>query len=151
MAANRAIHLVDIENLAGAPRPMPEQIKGAREAYLSASGFVPGDLVVVACNHGAALDVGLTWPGIRLLMRSGPNGADLALLDVIADEHLEQRFSRVVIGSGDGIFTDAAAWLGARDVAVDVVARGEALAKRLRLAARATTLLPTDEADWEVA
>jgi hypothetical protein len=68
-------------------------------------------------------------------VRSGPNGADLALLEVLEREEVEGRSSRVVIGSGDGIFAEAAARLQAGGVDVTVVTRAQSLSRRLRLAA----------------
>ena len=64
------------------------------------------DQCIVACNHGAAADVGYNWPGVRLLWRSGPDGADLALRDVLLEENVVDRFDRVILGSGDGLFAE---------------------------------------------
>ena len=41
---------------------------------------------IVACSHHAARTVAFAFPGARHLWRSGPNGADLALLDVLENE-----------------------------------------------------------------
>ncbi len=97
----RALHLIDIENLAGNP--------------------VPGRI--------------FSWPGARYLIRSGENGADLELLDVIRHEHVAERFSHVVIASGDGIFAPEGAGLVAKGCHLTVASRRDALSKRLRLAA----------------
>lgn len=131
---SRAIHLIDIENLAGQPRPSAEQVERVREMYETVVHVDCHDHVVVAANHGAAPEVGLTWPG-RLVIRSGHNGADLALLDVANHESIAERFDEVVIASGDGIFADLAAWLTASGVPVRVVSRPESLSRRLQLAA----------------
>lgn len=131
---NRTLHLVDIENLTGTPTPTGDAVRSWRQEYTSR--FVAsGDFVVVASNHLAFATVGFAWTGARHLVRSGPDGADLALLDVIADERVEKRFSSVVIASGDGIFTEAAAWLASHGVQVKVVTRPGSLARRLQLAA----------------
>jgi hypothetical protein len=68
-------------------------------------------------------------------MRSGPDGADLALLDVIVGESVEERFSGVVIASGDGRFADEAARLGSLGIVVTVVSTRRSLSRRLELAA----------------
>jgi hypothetical protein len=68
-------------------------------------------------------------------VRSGPDGADLELLDVVAYENVAARFTHVAIASGDGIFADAAAGLAAAGVWVTVVTRRNSLSARLALAA----------------
>lgn len=131
----RTLHLIDIENLLADPRPSIEAILLARRDYGDQVGVGEHDLVVVACNHGCALRVGLVFCGARLKVRSGPDGADLALLDVLAEHDVGTRFDAVNIGSGDGIFAPAVAALRALDVATLVVSRPEALSNALRLAA----------------
>lgn len=84
------------------------------------------------------MTAGLGWKGSRLVARSGENGADLALLEVLARERVEERFDEVVLVSGDGIFTDVVAALSAAGVHVTVVARREACSNRLRMAAART-------------
>jgi hypothetical protein len=130
----RALHLIDIENLLGEPRPDVDSVRRARESYESHVVVGEHDLVVVASNHGGALNVGLAYAGARLVVRSGPDGADLALLDVLALD-ISARFDAVVIASGDGIFSGAVAALGGLGLPVFVVARLEALSRSLRFAA----------------
>lgn len=89
--------------------------------------------MVVACNHGAALEVGRVFIDERMLWRSGKDGADLALLDILKNEDIANRFSEVVVGSGDGIFAEIVARLAANGVRGHVVSRREALAHRLRM------------------
>jgi hypothetical protein len=132
--APRALHLIDIENLTGLPRPTTAEVAAWHEAYRPL--IRDHDLVVVACNHGAFTSVAWGWPNARRLVRSGANGADEALLDVLKCERVDQRFDAVVVASGDGIFTDAVARLGRLGIAVTVVSRREALSRRLRMAAR---------------
>ena len=104
----------------------------------------PGDLVEVACNHGAFAPVRFGWPEAKLRLRSGEHGAELELLDVIAREHVQDRFAEVVVGSGDGLFTDAVARLGNLGVEVTVVANRRALSRRLRFAARHVVIFDTE-------
>lgn len=132
----RRLHLVDVENLIGCPRPTLAEATTCREDYDECAAVRLNDLVVVACNHGAALAVGFGWRGARLLLRSGQDGADLALLDVIAHEDVEDRFAAVVVASGDGRFADAVARLSILGIEVTVVSNGRALSRRLRLAAK---------------
>lgn len=133
---NRQLHILDIENLLGDPRPSQTCVVDAIEHYMNVTHYGEGDLLVAACNHGAALAVGCALGGRhRLLLGSGPNGADYALLEVLMGEALPSRLSRVVIGSGDGIFAESAAQLSRLGTRVTVVSRTAALSARLNLAA----------------
>lgn len=140
----RQLHLVDIENLVGTARPSRHQASACRTRYAELSPLGLEDQLVLACNHGAALDVGCEWPGARLLLGSGPDGADLALLGVLNDERIERRFTRLVIASGDSIFAEAVCKLSGLGLEVTVVSRPEALSKRLRLAASRVIHFVTD-------
>lgn len=78
-------------------------------------------------------------PGVRLMAREGPDGADLALLDEVRDyKWVAERFHRIVIGSGDGIFAELAAALTGLGVHVGVVSRPDALS--FSLGRTATTI-----------
>jgi NYN domain len=136
----RRLHLVDVENLLGRARPTAEEARVCRDEYAERVAVQPDDLLVVACNHGAAFAVGLGWSGARLLLRSGQDGADLALLGVIARESVEDRFAAVVVASGDGRFADAVALLGRRGLDVTVVSKTRGLSRRLELAAKHVVL-----------
>ena len=87
--------------------------------------------MVLATSHLGLLNAGLGWPHARHLVRSGKDGADLELLDVLEHENVATRFRHVVIGSGDGGFSGAAASLAARGVHVTVVSRRGSLAQTL--------------------
>ena len=71
------------------------------------------------------------FPFLRYRVRSGKDGADLALIDVLEHENVAARFSHVVIGSGDGIFGHSAASLAARGVRITVVSRPGSLSSGL--------------------
>lgn len=131
----RGLHLIDIENLAGAALPTFEQIQHVQGSYAGLLTFGALDQVVVASSHKTLLDAARGWPRARYRARSGRNGADLALLDVLWNERVAARFTHVVIGSGDGAFARAAATLTAAGVRVTVVSMRGHLSARLRLAA----------------
>jgi hypothetical protein len=133
---NRQLHLVDIENLLGDPRPKEAAVLECLKLYGDLVDISGPNQVVVACNHGAAPIVGCCLgEGPRLLVRSGLDGADMALMGVLNDERIEGRFSGLVLASGDGIFTTRVAELTSAGMPVTVVARKESLSARLRLAA----------------
>jgi hypothetical protein len=128
----RTLHLLDIENLAGAALPSRDQVTEVQGLYVARLAFGADDHVVMAASHRAFLNAALGWgPSARYRVRSGPNGADLELLDVLQHEDVAARFTHVVIGSGDGLFSQAAASLKARDVWVTVVSRRDSLSGNL--------------------
>jgi hypothetical protein len=139
----RRLHLVDIENLAGHPRPSLGQIRQALSLYTGCLALGPMDQVEVASSHLTLLNAALGWPRAHYRVRSGPDGADLALLDVLRHENIATRFTHVAIGSGDHLFADQAAHLAAQGVWVTVVTRQRSLSPRLALAAREVVFLDT--------
>lgn len=132
----RAVHLVDVENLLAGPTFSDIDVMGVMESYSIVSERRVGDHVVIATCHRAAPAAWFGWPDARRLVRSGPNGADLALLEVMAAERLAKRYGRIVIGSGDGIFADAAAALQSEGVHVSVITRRGQLSRRLAFAVK---------------
>ncbi|MGH3297387.1 MAG: NYN domain-containing protein [Trebonia sp.] len=128
---DRTLHVVDIENLAGVAVPTRDRVSQVQVQYLARLRFGADDHVVLATNHLALLNAGLGWPRARHLVRSGKDGADLELIDVLEHENVAARFSHVVIGSGDGGFTRAAASLAARGIQVTVVSRWGSLSYEL--------------------
>jgi hypothetical protein len=142
----RALHLVDIENLAGAPIPSLGQVTEVQDWYMTRMAFGADDQVVMASSHLGLLNAALGWPHARYRVRSGPNGADLELLDVLLHENVAARFNHVVIGSGDGVFRQAAASLAARGVLVTVVSRPDSLAAGLARVANYVVYLDIPQA-----
>lgn len=132
----RRLHLVDIENLAGAPVPGLGRIRQVQGLYAKRLPFGAADQVVIASSHLTLLNAALGWPHARYRVRSGPDGADLELLDVLFCENVAARFTHVAIGSGDGVFASAAASLAAAGIWVTAVSRRRSLSPRLALAAQ---------------
>src|ERR1700744_2402599 len=124
----RALHVVDIENLAGAAIPSLDLVNEGQIRYVTRLGFGADDHVVLATSHLGLLNAGLGWPHARHLVRSGKDGADLELIDVLEHENVATRFRHVVIGSGDGGFSQVAAGLAARGIHITVVSRWGSLA-----------------------
>jgi hypothetical protein len=132
----RALHVVDIENLAGAAVPTVDVVTEVQGRYLACLAFGADDQVVLAASHLGLLNAGLGWPHARYRVRSGKDGADLELIDVLEHENVAARFGHVVIGSGDGRFGQAAQGLAARGVRITVVSRRGSLAYSLAKVAR---------------
>jgi hypothetical protein len=142
----RTLHVVDIENLAGAAIPSLDQVSEVQDLYVARLAFGADDQVVMAASHLALLNAALGWPHARYRVRSGPDGADLELLDVLLHEDVAERFTHVVIGSGDGVFGQAAATLVSRGVGVTVVSRRDSLSTALARAARDVVYLDVPQA-----
>jgi hypothetical protein len=144
IAHRRGRHMVviDIENMAATPSPTHDDVIAVTDALREAIPGLAAAHIVVACSHRAALEVGTCLPG-RHLWRSGPDGADLALLEVLETEMIAERFEHVTVCSGDGIFADTMARLASCGVDAGVVAMREHLSARLRLAVHRVTYLPT--------
>jgi hypothetical protein len=139
----RRLHLVDIENLAGASRPTLAQVRESLGLYVDCLAFGAMDQVEVASSHLTLLNAALGWPHARYRVRSGPDGADLALLDVLRHDNVAGRFTDVAIGSGDHLFAEDAAYLAAQGVWVTVVSRRDSLSPLLARAAHQVIFLDT--------
>jgi hypothetical protein len=93
--------------------------------------------VWVGCHPKLAFAAAHGWPGARVLVGHGPDGADRALLEAASPEDIAARFDNVIVASGDGVFTQLVALLRLRGLEVTVVARRESLSRRLgRVASR---------------
>lgn len=123
LRVDRAIHLLDVENLCGTPAFNDQDLIALQRRYRELTPIGPEDLVVVASSHYRARELMFGWTDARPLFGSGPDGADKRLLDVIFHEGIEGRFAHIVIGSGDGIFSPACRHLEAYGPSITVVAR----------------------------
>lgn len=139
MHNNRTLVLVDVENLMGGT-DAPEEAR-RRAIELIESFRDENAHVVVAASHRVACWLAWRLPWVRWKWRSGPDGADLCLLAVIDHERVGERFGRLVLVSGDGIFAVPVAQLAASAVHTTVIARSESLSRRLRMAAHSVVAL----------
>jgi hypothetical protein len=99
----RQVHLVDVDNLTRGPTQDLAVHQQVRRWYDTASQRRVGDLCFVAMSHYSAFPTSLVWAGAKLYWRSGPDGADHALIDAL-DEIQLSGVDRVCLGSGDTIF-----------------------------------------------
>lgn len=130
----RTLVALDFENLAGGPEPCEIHFQRIRQIVEGVVGDVPAP-IIAACSHHAARTMSFLWPAARWKWRSGRDGADLALLDELDVDWISQRFTRLVLGTGDGIFAGVVSQLGLSGTKVEVVSRRRALSRRLRMAA----------------
>jgi hypothetical protein len=122
----RTLHVIDAENLAGGTG----EYGFARVAYDAVTPISDRDQVVVGCDASQAFAVAGTFPG-RLTVGTGPDGADLALLGVLDRRWLEERFTRLVIGSGDHIFAPVARLARLVGLRVEAVSRPGSISSEL--------------------
>lgn len=124
LSKSREVHLIDIENLLGGSWFNADQVAQFRAFYLSHNNVADDAQIILATSsEQGAIEAGLGWAGARTLFRLGHDGADLALLEVLEEENLHARFTKIVIASGDGIFATAAEQLYAEGLQVEVFAR----------------------------
>lgn len=107
-APSRRLIAVDAENLLGCDPGIASAVcwEFAIAGLLHAVSFrKDADHLVIAVAPDWAFVVMALAPSARLVVRKGPNGADLALCDALEDAaFIAGRYSEVVIASGDHIF-----------------------------------------------
>jgi hypothetical protein len=130
----RTMHLIDIENLCMASNPTLEQVVEARRCYLDL--VKPGDndqfLVTVSSRHNLAA-AAFGWKGANLKLHEGHDGADILLAKAIVDDHLESRFDKVVVASGDGGLAPFVSHLKSLLKNVVIVSQPNAIAFSMRI------------------
>jgi hypothetical protein len=132
---SRALHLIDAENLCGSSLVSVAAATKLRDDYMFMVPVGPLDQIVLASSHVSILALGMAWgQGKRYLMRSGPNGADICLAGIVAEEKIESVFDHVYMGPGDGGLAPFAAHLGSRDVSVTSVSLIRSLSPHMRMA-----------------
>jgi hypothetical protein len=145
----RTFHLIDIENLVDHELPDELAIRQAIATYRDCVEIGPDDQVLIGTNMSPLyrLNVGLAWPGGRVVAGHGPDGADRAMLEAIDPSWLICRgFDRIVVGSGDHCFAPLARHLKRAGLTVEVVGRSHEIHWSLWPASHLVTALPTDTA-----
>lgn len=134
MEMERTLVAVDLENLVGGADPSALVLDQAVQALATLRDS--SNQVVVAASHHLAARAAWRLPWVRWRWRSGPDGADLALVEVLDHERVSERFAAVVLVSGDEIFAEPLAALAAAGTRTTVISSRRALSRRLRLAAQ---------------
>lgn len=134
----RRLILIDIENISGGAIRTLAEARWVQRMLDSTLGSRHQEQVIIGVSKAGAIHAGPVWTSARMVVGTGVDGADHALLDVLKNENIADRFDEVVLVSGDGIFTETVATLGGHDVKVTVVAHRASLAKRLQMAASQT-------------
>jgi hypothetical protein len=127
----------------GGPLSGPLALRSAVTAYNTLAPVRPGDHVIVGVNPRLALTVFDVWPQARLVVRGGPDGADYALIAAVSDVvWTASRYDRLVVGSGDGIFSVVIAAYRAAGIPVGVVSRPSSLSISTAALASTVALIP---------
>lgn len=138
----RRLVLVDLENVAGGSLRTLEAAGWARQVVETALVVAPSEQVIIGVSSIDGLFHAKTsWPRARVVLGFGRDGADHALLDVLHDEGVAERFGHISIVSGDGIFAQAAAQLGGQGLVVTAAGWRDHMSARLCLAVNHTLLL----------
>jgi hypothetical protein len=151
---HRKLWAVDLENIAGCS-PLDATPQMYADALAALADVVPvqaDDLMIVATNPRLAFVAHDLAPAARLLIRTGPNGADNSLVEELSDiRFLARRFSHIVVVSGDKAFVDVVCALNEVGVHTMVVSLPGQLSATLRFAARTVVWLPTPNHGQQVA
>jgi hypothetical protein len=142
----RTIVIVDLENACGGSHMVPTLHKAVFQAINCLVGVSP-HLIVYSSGPkavGDCPDLWFTWngSGARFVQGRGLDGADNALIDVIKNEPVASRSSRLVLVSGDHAFAGPVAELRAKGIRTTVVSRPGSLSRELFLQADQVCWLP---------
>ena len=132
IALGRKLHLVDVENLCGFGELSESAVAQAREAYLRQVEVGEDDIVIVASGARNQEALMFGWSDARVIVRKGIDGADLALCDEILCSGYCDRFSEVVVASGDHIFAEHIAVVTGKGIKVTVYSQQRSLSGSLR-------------------
>lgn len=135
----RSLCVLDLENLAGGPS---DSYRAVAALWARVVDPRPPDLVVCGCDVTGAFAARDAFPSARLVVGRGPDGADRRLVEVIEEASGLGRFDTVVLGSGDGIFTEPLARVAQQGLLTWVIAPEGHLARRLREVARRVVTVP---------
>ena len=125
--AKRSIHLVDIENLCVTGDLTVDLVADIRAAYLAQLQPSADDLFVVAASHHNIEAAAFGWPGGFHGFRSGKDGADIILAQMMLEDDLADRFETVFLASGDGGLAPFSSSLRAKGCQIQIVSRIESV------------------------
>ena len=138
--------IVDLENACGGTRFVPTLHIAVHQAVNRMVGLSPHFLIYSTGPKAMweCPDIWFTWngSGARFVQGRGLDGADNALIDVIRNEPVASRSSRLVLVSGDHAFADPIAELRAKGIRTTVVSRPGSLSRELLLQADQVCWLP---------
>jgi len=142
----RTTVIVDLENACGGAHMVPTLHKPVHQAVSCLVGVTP-HLIIYSTGPkaiGLCPDIWFEWQGsgARFVQGRGLNGADNALIEVIRNEPVASRSSRLVLVSGDHAFAEPVAELKSQGIRTTVVSRPGSLSAELQQQADQVCWLP---------
>jgi uncharacterized LabA/DUF88 family protein len=144
--SKRSIHLIDIENLCVTGDLTVEMVAAVRDAYFAQVSPASEDLFVIAASHHNMEAAVFGWPGGFHGFRSGKDGADIVLAQMMLEDNLADRFESVFLASGDGGLAPFASSLRAKGCQVQVVSRVESVSWAMRFSSDSVQYLQISHA-----
>lgn len=144
-SACRTLHFIDIENLSESMILNEDLVRNVKDEYYEASKPGDADQFVIGVSHFNLSAATFGWgTGVATyVVRSGQDGADLALMKVMEDRQLTDRFQGLFIASGDGIFAEAGRVFKGRGHSVRFIARKLCLSQCILQSGCECLLLPS--------
>ena len=143
LVRNRALALVDIENLAGTPLPSTGLVQEIKSAFCSLAVMNPMSQTYVGCHPGVTAEVCFGWHDhFTLCSKAGKDGADLALIEEVHNIKNLREYNTIVIGSGDHIFAGIAEQLRKEGHYIHVIVGNGHPSAALRGVAHKVSYLP---------
>jgi hypothetical protein len=147
VTGGRRLVLVDLDNVTGMTDLPTDKWRSLLQGLRPALGLTDRDhLIIAMCRHTLAQAMAaLAETPAQLLVKDGPDGAELAIDDALDLAHAATRYTTLVIVSGDHYFTRLAHDAHRRGMHVHQVAsRRSGCSYALRLAAHTWSELDPD-------
>ena len=131
----RRLILLDIENYCRKGDLSEQDVSAAKSRILDLIPLKAGDLLIIGTSHESNFTACcFAWPGARVTLKRGHDGADMALIEAARQLNLKS-FAAVILISGDGIFSSIVQGIRTSGIPVMVVANKTALSGKLSNAA----------------
>lgn len=141
--SSRKLIVVDIENAVGSGVVTAKSCKMVMDRIARTHKPQDGDLIVLGVSHPRNFVAVKEWDmSARVVAKWGHDGADLALEGVLENENVENRFTDVVVVSGDGLFANQVRRLRSLGLGVTVDARITQLSRTLAFSCTSVKLAP---------
>ena len=134
----------------GGPRAGMAALHQVVSYFRDAVPRAEGDHYIIGVNPRVGAIAKACWPSAKLVTRSGPDGADIALIEQVKNvRFIAAWYDRIVIGSGDGVFVHVARAYRHQGLVVEVASRRRSLSRDLGSVASVVRILP--ELDFDLA
>ncbi len=139
-ARARTLGLIDLHNLMGARPRATDAGSIAAVSWLvtSSMDLSEHDHLVVAVHPRLAFETAASFPAHRLVCAATAAQRVGTLATWLSPAEVARRYGRLIVASGDGVFTDLVSSCGGSRVLTEVVSLPESMASNLALAAHET-------------